>query len=524
MKINLLTLVCLVLVSSIVDAHNQPTFTVHNPPCPDNLAVQWARTYLDLFRTTFGFLSPPMNARALFIFTASMHDALVPYTTDLKPYLCKVQRRPINEHTPQNIATSISFAVYRSIQQIFAQFPNELVPVTNFFISLGLNPLDVTEGTTTPQGIGNFCSRQIHFERVNDGSNQWGNEPGTKFGNGVYSDYTNYSPVNPAQEVSGFTDCSKVKDRNHWTPLKVPNRCGGDSIQEALSPHMSHVKPFAIDLSLLQSVKPPPQLGTNTEVQFKAEVQEILNIYQMLGDVQKVIAEFWADGIGRSLPAGHWHFITIFSIKKYCLDVKQSVRVLFLQASASFDAGIITWLVKRYYDFVRPVTAIQCSCVQNSTITTWRGPYQGVGQLLGSQWKPYQNIYFVTPPFQEYVSGHSAFSTASAQVLKEFFGCDSYGETIVIPQGKSCEPKIEAGEPGFIDGLTNVPNSGPNTIGYSPAGDIALFWETFTDAANESGLSRRYGGVHFESGDLNGRLLGRKVGSIVFKKFKKLKK
>ena len=47
--------------------------------------------------------------------------------------------------------------------------------------------------------------------------------------------------------------------------------------------------------------------------------------------------------------------------------------------------------------------------------------------------------------------------------------------------------------------------------GATPAKDVTLYWPTFTDAANEAGLSRRYGGIHFEQADLDGRAFGRQV-------------
>jgi hypothetical protein len=45
-----------------------------------------------------------------------------------------------------------------------------------------------------------------------------------------------------------------------------------------------------------------------------------------------------------------------------------------------------------------------------------------------------------------------------------------------------------------------------------------LSWDTFTEAADESGMSRRYGGVHFEDADLEGRLLGRRVAAVSWTK------
>jgi hypothetical protein len=115
--------------------------------------------------------------------------------------------------------------------------------------------------------------------------------------------------------------------------------------------------------------------------------------------------------------------------------------------------------------------------------------------INGEEWLPYQPATFITPPFPEYVSGHSAFSAASAQILRSFTGSERFGHAVVLLPGSSSI------EPGF-----------------TPRTAVTLEWETFTDAADEAGMSRRYGGIHFEDGDLQGRAMGRKVATLVWAK------
>src|SRR5262249_40584130 len=101
----------------------------------------------------------------------------------------------------------------------------------------------------------------------------------------------------------------------------------------------------------------------------------------------------------------------------------------------------------------------------------------------------------VTPPFPEFVSGHSTFSAAGAEILKQFTGSDRFDASVTVPVGSS---RVE---PGRV-----------------PATDVTLSWPTFSQAADEAGISRRYGGIHFEDGDLTGRALGRLVGAQVWEK------
>src|SRR5258708_1339985 len=94
-----------------------------------------------------------------------------------------------------------------------------------------------------------------------------------------------------------------------------------------------------------------------------------------------------------------------------------------------------------------------------------------------------------SPP-PEYVSDTSAYATAAASVLTSWTGSDHFGYSGTLPAGSS---KIEPG--------------------VAPAHSVVLSWPTFTDAADEAGMSRRYGGLHFRRADLAGRKLGRLVAS-----------
>lgn len=161
------------------------------------------------------------------------------------------------------------------------------------------------------------------------------------------------------------------------------------------------------------------------------------------------------------------------------------------RAIAVLDASIASWDAKRHFDYVRPVTAIHYLFAGQS-VESWQGT------IDGADWRPYQAANVVTPPFSEYVSGHSVFSAADAETLKLFTKDDHFGYSVTIPAGSS---RVE---PGLV-----------------PAQDTVLYWATFTDAADEAGISRRYGGIHFIDGDLESRKLGRSIGQLAWKKSQK---
>lgn len=170
----------------------------------------------------------------------------------------------------------------------------------------------------------------------------------------------------------------------------------------------------------------------------------------------------------------------------------QDIKMHFAISNAMFDAGIAVWGYKRQFDNSRPITVINFE-FNNRPIVAWAGPNQGTKVILGQNWRPYQAVNFVTPPFGEHISGHSTFSASGSEVLKLFTGSDNFPNSKVVPAGFSIV------EPGVV-----------------PARDITLSWPTFSAAANEAGISRLYGGIHFRLGDQEGRKLGRKIGAQAF--------
>ncbi len=173
-------------------------------------------------------------------------------------------------------------------------------------------------------------------------------------------------------------------------------------------------------------------------------------------------------------------------------------KLFFALANTLFDASIAAWDAKRVIDYVRPVTAIR-HLFRGETIRAWGGHrHGGVSEMPGECWHPYQGEYFVTPPFAEYPSGHSVFSGAAAEILERFRGSKNFGASAVFPAGSS---KIEIGAPSY---------------------DVELHWDTFYTASRQAGMSRLYGGIHFERGNLDGLEMGEKVAEKVWNKCARL--
>jgi hypothetical protein len=251
-------------------------------------------------------------------------------------------------------------------------------------------------------------------------------------------------------------------------------------------PHWGLVIPFASPPALTDAVPPPAPAGTP---RFREQAEELVAISARLTDREKVIAQYWADGPNSELPPGHWCLFAGFVSRRDRHDLDADVVMFFALANALLDASIETWHVKREYDYVRPITAIR-ELFAGRRIRAWAGPGHDGELIDGGQWQPYQEATVVTPPFAEYPSGHSAFSAAAAEVLRRATGSDDFGAMTTVGAGSS---RIE---PGRV-----------------PVHDVTLRWDTFSAAADEAGLSRRYGGIHFRQGDLVGRAIGRVVGA-----------
>jgi hypothetical protein len=418
-----------------------------------------------------------MVARALAILHTCIYEAWAAYDsaafgTRLGGFL----RRPAAEHTLDNKNEAISYAARDALVDMY---PTEAARFNDLLMSLGYDPTNTTTNTSTPSGIGNLAAQAVLTFRHGDGSNQLGDlHPGP------YSDYTGYAPVN---------DPDHINDANHWQPLRVSDGHGGSVVQKYIAPHWRLVTPFALTSAsqFRPTADPHP---THPPGHYRQQADQVLDYSANLNDKRKVIAEYWADGPASELPPGHWALFAQHVSDRDNHDLDADVRMFFAMTNAVFDASIACWETKRHWDYVRPVTAIHF-LFKGKKVKAWAGPNMGTAKIDGGDWRPYQAETVVTPPFPEYVSGHSTFSAAAAEVLKRFTGSDSFGYSVTRKAGSS------AVEPGTV-----------------PHADVTLSWATFSDAADEAGVSRRYGGIHFEDADLKGREMGRLIGARAWNK------
>lgn len=453
----------------------------------ENVVLQWNDATIQAVRETG--MPPPVVARAVAVVNTCAWDAWSAYDPAARSTR-HGKRFKATIISPAAKRESIAYAAYRAAIDLFPK-PAQQAYFRALLRQQGYNPDNQTTDLKTPAGIGNVACAAVLAFRHSDASNQ----DGSMNGGAPYSDWTGYQPVNTPDQIN---------DPNRWQPLRVPNGQGGFTEQKFLTPHWGHVSTFALQDWYRQVIEPvrrqvlnrTGRVGPATvdEPMYKEQAAAIVSASAVLTDHQKATAEFWADGPYSESPPGHWMMLAQEVSHRDHHTIDQDMKLMFTLANTLLDTSITCWGAKVMFDSARPITAIRYT-FENQTINAWAGPGLGTQPIPGQNWQPYQALNFVTPPFAEYPSGHSAFSASAAEVLKRFTGSDVFGWKVVYKAGSS---KVEPG--------------------IAPQQDIELSWATFSDAADDAGVSRRFGGIHFADGDYDSRMFGRRIAAFTWRK------
>lgn len=234
----------------------------------------------------------------------------------------------------------------------------------------------------------------------------------------------------------------------------VPTAAG----QVAMQPFWAtNVGTLALSSATQCDPGPPPTYSEQTGSAFYDEANLDYQISKSLTPEQITIARFWADGPGTISGPGHSLSIVGDIVRQQHANLAQAAEAYARAGIADADALTAIWSSKYQYNLLRPVTYIR--------------------RVIDPTWSP----LLPTPPFPEYVSAHSGQSAAVLTTLEAIFG-----ENV-----------------GFVDHAHDADGFASRTF------------SRIFDAAEEAGISRIYAGIHFQSGNLNGRALGRCVAARV---------
>jgi hypothetical protein len=240
------------------------------------------------------------------------------------------------------------------------------------------------------------------------------------------------------------------KGEGKWVPTS-PIR----QQQLPLLPDWGNNRTFAAPSGAACKLPGNPHFSIETDTQFYKEANEVYVAVKNATPEQADIARFWSDDPMLSMtPPGHWISIALQVAERADLSLGDNVDLLARTGMAMSDAFVGCWREKYVYNLVRPITYIK--------------------KVIDPKWEPILN----TPPFPEYPSGHSTVSGAMDAVLTAFFGEDyAFEDKTGSPDGRN-------------------PRS----------------YKSFHEAAEEAGISRLYGGIHFRSAIVDGLAQGRCIG------------
>lgn len=272
-----------------------------------------------------------------------------------------------------------------------------------------------------------------------------------------------YAKADRYNRISNFPRYTPTAGAGNWYPTPP-------GFFAPVEPYFNTIRPFTLDTASQFKPTPPVPFSTAKNSPFFALMKQ--NHDEQLSEGEKQIAAFWdcnpfalednghlLVGMKKISPGAHWMGIAGIACRTAKVDFAKSMRVHTAIAIALTDGFICCWDEKFRSNRIRPETAIRAH--------------------LDPSWKP----FLQTPPFPEYLSGHSTISSASAVILTHYFGDKfAYRDTV------------------------------ENRFGLQPRS-----YQSFNEAAQEAGQSRFYGGIHFMDAITNGQMQGQKVGKWVLK-------
>ena len=281
-----------------------------------------------------------------------------------------------------------------------------------------------------------------------------------------------YAKLDGYNKISNLPRYTPLQKEGCWYPTPP-------AYIAAVEPYFKTVRPFTLDSSSQFKPLPPEPYSANKQSVFYRDM--LLKNYaenDSSPELHRVIAGFWdcnpfavqdeghlSVGLKKISPGAHWLGITGIACMKAKKNFDEAMEINTIVALGLTDSFIACWDEKYRSNRIRPETAIR--------------------QLLDVNWKP----LLQTPPFPEYLSGHSCISATSATILTHYFGDHfHYTDSVELNYGLS-----------------------PRTF------------NSFDEAAIEAGISRFYGGIHFIDAINNGRAQGLKVGDWVLQKINRKK-
>ena len=276
-----------------------------------------------------------------------------------------------------------------------------------------------------------------------------------------------YAKADGYNKISNLPRYTPLEKEGYWFPTPP-------GFMAAVEPYFNTVRSFTLRESSQFAPVPPTSFDSKKGSRFYLLADAVYKEGIQPNTEHQAIASFWdcnpfaiqdqghlQYGFKKISPGAHWLGITGIVCKKANKSFNESMQIYSMVSIGLMDAFICCWDEKFRSNRIRPETAIR--------------------KYIDPSWEP----LLQTPPFPEYLSGHSTISSSSATILTHYFGDNfNYTDSVEVPYGL-------------------------------PSRDFKSFYQ----AAEEAGVSRFYGGIHFMDAIDNGRMQGLKVGEWVLSRF-----
>jgi hypothetical protein len=290
-------------------------------------------------------------------------------------------------------------------------------------------------------------------------------ENSKQYAQSVSSAILAYAKADRYNRISNFPRYTPSVSEGSWYPTPP-------GYMTAVEPYFNTIRSFTLDSAGQFKPVPPVAFSKEKSAPFYQLMQAVYS--QKLPAEHQEIAAFWdcnpfalqdnghlLVGMKKISPGAHWMGIAGIACAKNKADFSKTLQIHTLLAISLMDGFLCCWDEKYRSNRIRPETAIR--------------------KYINPNWKP----FLQTPPFPEYLSGHSTISAAAATILSHFFGDNyPYEDTVEMRYG--------------------LP---------------ARYYQSFKQAAEEAGISRFYGGIHFMDAITNGQKQGERVATHIIQKY-----
>jgi len=366
--------------------------------------------------------NPPLETRNLAIVHAAMFDAVNSIRREFHPYAV-ILRAP-EWASPEAAAIAAAHAA------LLQSYPDQQSALDASYRT-SLAQVHDGPGKTRGLEIGNAVALRILTIRASDGA------------------------------AAAVTAVYRPGERSgDWVPTPP-------AFLPALDPGWGSVQPFFLRHGSQFRPGPPPALNSKRYARDFEEIRAIGSIASLVRtQAQTDLARVWI-----ATAAQNWNPVARQLAISQSLTLSQNARAFALLNLAGADAFIAAWDAKFAYHQWRPVTAIRAADVDGNSATD-----------ADPGWTP----LLVTPPFPDYMAGHTTYAGTAQRVLEHVFGR----------------------HPGAVMSLTSTTAPG-----------VVETYTTFKDMADGVVDARVWGGIHWRTSSVRGRSVGEEIGRYAVDRF-----